>query len=238
VFPTLIAVSAIGWDTNSPFALIGRMESGRVNPQLLRKRVAREFFERDPRKVSPELLGKLLVRREGRTLLAGRIVEVEAYLGEDDPAAHAYSGRTPRNAVLFGPAGHAYVYFIYGMHFCANISCMKEGEAGCVLLRALEPVVGVKEMSESRGLLLGRDPSMVKLRQIASGPGRLCQALGITRERDNGKDLCSANSDLWVADVGHDPARVISTPRIGIRKAVDEPLRYFIAENRYVSGTK
>ena len=214
------------------------MEHHTVNPQLLRKRIAREFFERDPREVAPELLGKLLVRRQGRTLLAGRIVEIEAYLGEGDPAAHAYSGRTPRNAVLFGPAGHAYIYFIYGMHFCANISCMKEGEAGGVLLRALEPIVGVAEMAESRGLVLGEHPSVVKLRQIASGPGRLCQALGITRECDNGKDLCGAKSDLWVADDGHEPARVISTPRIGIRKAVDEPLRYFIAENRYVSGNK
>ncbi|HVP64205.1 MAG TPA: DNA-3-methyladenine glycosylase [candidate division Zixibacteria bacterium] len=214
------------------------MEHHTVNPQLLRKRIAREFFDRDPREVAPELLGKLLVRRQGRTLLAGRIVEIEAYLGEGDPAAHAYSGRTPRNAVLFGPAGHAYIYFIYGMHFCANISCMKEGEAGGVLLRALEPIVGVAEMAESRGLVLGEHPSVVKLRQIASGPGRLCQALGITRERDNGKDLCGAKSDLWVADDDHEPARVISTPRIGIRKAVDEPLRYFIAENRYVSGAK
>jgi DNA-3-methyladenine glycosylase len=214
------------------------MEARTVNPQLLRNRVAREFFERDPREVSRELLGKLLVRRQRRTLLAGRIVEVEAYLGEGDPAAHAYSGPTPRNAVLFGPAGHAYIYFIYGMHFCANISCMREGEAGCVLLRALEPVVGVKNMAEVRGVALGENPSILKLRQIASGPGRLCQALGITRERDNGKDLCGANSDLWIADDGHEPARVISTPRIGIRKAVDERLRYLIAENRYVSGAK
>ncbi|HEX8924482.1 MAG TPA: DNA-3-methyladenine glycosylase [Terriglobales bacterium] len=214
------------------------MDAHRVNPQLLRKRVARRFFERDPRQVAPELLGKLLVRREGRHLLAGRIVEVEAYLGEGDPAAHAYSGRTPRNAVLFGPAGHAYVYFIYGMHFCANISCMKEGEAGCVLLRALEPVVGLEEMAEARGITLPDSPTIVKLRQIASGPGRLCDALNITRERDNGKDLCSAKSDLWVADDSHEPARVITTPRIGIRKAVDERLRYFVAENRFVSGTK
>jgi DNA-3-methyladenine glycosylase len=214
------------------------MEPRHVNPQLLRKRLAREFFARDPREVAPELLGKLLVRRETRHLLAGRIVEIEAYLGKDDPAAHAYSGRTPRNVVLFGPAGHAYVYFIYGMHFCANISCMKEGEAGGVLLRALEPIAGVAEMARARGVALPDEPSMAKLRQIASGPGRLCQALDITRERDNGKDLCSASSDLWVADDAHEPAKIISTPRIGIRKAIDEPLRYIVAENRFVSGTR
>jgi len=214
------------------------MKTHHVNPQLLRKRLAREFFERDPREVAPELLGKLLVRRHGQHLLAGRIVEVEAYLGEGDPAAHAYSGLTPRNAVLFGPAGHAYVYFIYGMHFCANISCMQKAEAGGVLLRALEPVAGIPEMAQARGVVLPTESSAAKLRQIASGPGRLCQALGITRERDNGKDLCSTNSDLWVADDAHETAKIISTPRIGIRKAVDEPLRYILAENRFVSGPR
>ncbi len=102
----------------------------------------REFYNRDPVVVARELLGKLLIRREGRKLLAGRIVEDEAYLGANDPAAHAFSGRTPRNAVLFGPPGHAYVYFIYGNHYCLNVSCMPEGDGEGVLFRAMEPVSG------------------------------------------------------------------------------------------------
>ena len=111
----------------------------------------REFYNRDPVIVARELLGKLLIRREGRKLLAGRIVEDEAYLGATDPAAHAYSGMTPRNAVLFGPPGYAYVYFIYGNHYCLNVSCLPEGVGEGVLLRAMEPVAGVIEMAEARG---------------------------------------------------------------------------------------
>ncbi len=107
------------------------------------KPLAREFFNRDPVTVARELLGKLLIRREGRTLLAGRIVENEAYLGQEDPAAHAYNGRTARNSVLFGPPGHAYVYFIYGNHYCLNVSCMPEGCGEGVLFRAMEPVFGL-----------------------------------------------------------------------------------------------
>src|SRR5215472_1271823 len=101
------------------------------------------FYDRDPRLVGPDLLGKILVRRQEGRRLVGRIVEVEAYLGAEDPAAHAYAGPTPRNAVLFGPPGHAYVYFIYGNHYCLNVSCMPEGHGGGVLLRAMEPVLGV-----------------------------------------------------------------------------------------------
>ena len=112
----------------------------------------REFFNRDPRRVCRELLGKLLVRREGGNLLAGRVVELEAYMGVNDPAAHAAAGLTARNRVLFGPPGHAYVYFIYGNHYCLNVSCMPEGKAGCVLFRALEPVAGIVEMEQARGL--------------------------------------------------------------------------------------
>jgi DNA-3-methyladenine glycosylase len=116
----------------------------------------RSFYARDPRIVARELLGNLLIRRlepaGGRALLAGRIVEVEAYLGVLDPGAHAYRGPTPRNAVLFGPPGHAYVYFIYGNHYCTNVSCQAAGDAGCVLLRALEPVCGISAMAALRGL--------------------------------------------------------------------------------------
>jgi DNA-3-methyladenine glycosylase len=199
------------------------------------KPLPRAFYDRDPRNVSRDLLGKVLVRREGKKIRAARIVEIEAYLGEGDPAAHAASGRTTRNAVLFGPPGHAYVYFIYGNHYCLNISCLPDGVPGCVLVRALEPLVGIEEMAQERGLSLnGRSD----LRKLTSGPGRLAEAFSITRERDNGKDLTSPSSDLFVADDGYTPSRVLTTVRIGIVKAASHPLRYVIAGNESVSGPR
>ncbi len=198
----------------------------------------REFFSRDPVTVARELLGKLLVRRQGRKLLAGRIVEDEAYLGAEDPAAHAYSGRTPRNAVLFGPPGHAYVYFIYGNHYCLNVSCMPEGDGGGVLFRAMEPIAGLEAMAEARGLDFARLQRPAQLRLIASGPGRMAEALDITRERDNGKDLTTRKSDLWLADDGYRPERIVATPRVGITKAIEQPLRFVIAGSAYVSGKR
>lgn len=195
----------------------------------------RSFFNRDPRDVSPELLGKLIIRRDGRKIIAGRIVEVEAYLGLDDAAAHAAAGRTPRNEVLFGPPGHAYVYFIYGMHYCLNISCMPQGEAGCVLIRALEPVAGIAEMADARELQ-GVDLSSARaLRNLTSGPARLCEALEITRQRDNGKNLLSPRSDLQARDDGFRPANIVVGPRIGITKSAQMPLRYQIEGNSFVS---
>src|SRR5580765_7427813 len=116
------------------------------------KPLPREFFSRDPRTVSREILGKLLVRKNGRNPLVARIVEVEAYLGADDAAAHAAAGRTVRNAVLFGPPGYAYIYFIYGNHYCLNVSCEPDGRAGGVLFRALEPIAGGTEMAKARGI--------------------------------------------------------------------------------------
>jgi len=109
-----------------------------------------EFFDRDPRRVARALLGKLLIRKTPRTVLAGRIVETEAYLGDEDEAAHSFAGKTARNAVLFGPPGRAYVYFIYGNHYCFNVSCLPDGEAGGVLFRALEPISGIEQMAEAR----------------------------------------------------------------------------------------
>lgn len=190
----------------------------------------RAFYDRDPRRVGPGLLGKVLVRREGRKLLIGRIVEVEAYLGADDPAAHAAIGRTPRNAVLFGPPGYAYVYFIYGNHYCLNVSCLAEGTPGGILFRALEPVAGAETMLERRGLGRGDD-----VRKLTSGPGRLAQAFGITREGDNGKDLTDPRSDLYIADDGSPAPRILITKRIGITKAADMPLRYIVAGNKFLS---
>lgn len=201
----------------------------------LRKALPRKFFDRDPRNVSRDLLGKVLVRREGRKLLAGRVVEVEAYLGEDDPAAHAAAGRTERNAVLFGPPGYAYIYFIYGNHYCLNVSTLPDGVAGGVLFRALEPLVGIEEMARRRGISLqhARD-----LRRLTSGPGCLAEAFGITRVRDNGKDLTTMRSDLWLADDGFVPPGVVTTRRIGITKAAERPLRYLIAGDAFVSGPR
>lgn len=191
----------------------------------------RAFFNRDPRLVGPDLLGKILVRRQGRRKLTARVVEVEAYLGADDPAAHASIGKTSRNAVLFGPPGFAYVYFIYGNHYCLNVSCLPDGTPGGILFRALEPLEGIEEMFRLRGIERNAD-----LRRLTSGPGRLAAAFGITRERDNGKDLTSAKSDLYIGDDGSPPPKVMITKRIGIKKAVDMPLRYIMAGNRFVSG--
>ena len=194
----------------------------------------RGFYDRDPRSVAPDLLGKVLLRREGRKLLAGRVVEVEAYLG-DDPAAHSFAGRTARNAVLWGPPGISYVYFIYGNHFCFNVSCLADGVPGGVLFRALEPIAGMDVMASGRGGVLA---DFHDLRALTSGPGRLAEAFGITRLRDNQKDLTSSKSDLWISDDGARRPAVEITPRIGITKAAERPLRYIVPGNRFVSGKR
>ena len=189
------------------------------------------FFNRDPRKVGRALLGKVLVRKSGKTLLAGRIVETEAYL-DGDPAAHSFVGRTARNDVLFGPPGRSYVYFIYGNHYCLNVSCLPDGVPGGVLFRAVEPLAGVEEMARARGLEL---ESAGDLRRLTSGPGRLAEAFGITRSRDNGKSFTDPKSDLFIADDGYRVRKVEETVRIGITKAAEMPLRYVVAGNPFVS---
>jgi DNA-3-methyladenine glycosylase len=197
----------------------------------------RAFFEDPPEQVAPRLLGKVLVHNTPDGPLAGRIVEVEAYLGPHndppDPAAHSYRGPTPRNLVVFGPAAHAYVYAIYGRYFCANVSCEAEGQAGCVLLRALEPLAGSEQMARTRGLA----PD-VAARELTSGPSRLCQALGLTRLAHNGLDLVDNASTLQIRDDGFQVNEVLVTPRIGIKEAVDWPLRFALPGNDCVSGPK
>jgi DNA-3-methyladenine glycosylase len=180
----------------------------------------------------------VLVRECGKMRLAARIVEVEAYLGESDPASHAAPGLTPRNAVMFGPPGFAYVYFIYGVHYCLNVSCQREGLAGAVLFRAAEPLAGWEEMARARDVVVKAPRD---LRKLTSGPGRLAQAFGITRSRDNGCDLTSPASGLWIGDDGFRRARrvkVTVTTRVGIRKAAEWPLRFFLTGNSFVSARK
>jgi DNA-3-methyladenine glycosylase len=208
--------------------------------ELPGKLLARSFFEASPEHVSLALLGKVLTHKTKQRLLAGRIVEVEAYLGpHNDPpdaAAHSYRGPTPRNQVIFGPAGYAYVYSIYGRYFCANISCEIEGQAGCVLLRALEPMLGLDQMARNRGLEPG-----AAAKDLTSGPSRLCQALGLTRELHNGLDLVDKKSPLQVRDDGFLAGRVVTTARIGINPAnpaLEWPLRFALAGHPCVSGPK
>jgi DNA-3-methyladenine glycosylase len=209
----------------------GRSE--RVLPQT--------FYARDPRIVARELLGKILIRtlpgRARMRRLSGRIVEVEVYLGEGDLAAHAAAGKTGRNEVLFGPPGHAYIYFIYGVHYCLNFSCMLEGQAGSVLLRAIEPLEGIDEMAEERGISPQKLQSVSGLRQLTSGPGRLCEAFGITRERFNGQELYTFASPLKIVDDGWRPGKIGETLRIGITKSSEMPLRYVIEGNAFVSAS-
>jgi len=160
-------------------------------------------------------------------------VEVEAYLGEKDPAAHAAAGRTLRNAVLFGPPGHAYVYFIYGNHYCLNVSCELEGKAGSVLFRALEPMAGIEQMARAREVELHGPRDLPKL---TSGPGRLAEAFGITRDRDNEGDLTSQANGLWIGQDGYITHGIGVTRRIGITQAAELPLRYTLLGNSFVSG--
>jgi DNA-3-methyladenine glycosylase len=208
--------------------------SGKAAPGRL---MAREFFEAHPEHVAPRLLGKLLVSRTSVGAVIGRIVEVEAYLGPHnippDPAAHSHRGPTPRNQVLFGPAGHAYVYAIYGKYFCMNVSCEPEGQAGCILVRALEPVgdFSTAQMAKNRGL-----PIDAHIRQLASGPSRLCLALGLTRPTHNGLDLLDPASPLQLRDDGFAVTEAAVTARIGIKHAVDWPLRFAMPNNVCVSG--
>jgi DNA-3-methyladenine glycosylase len=194
----------------------------------------RAFFSRDPRRVARDLLGKVLVRR-ARPRLTARIVEVEAYLGANDPAAHSAAGKTARNAVLFGPPGYAYIYFIYGNHYCLNVSCEPDGEAGGVLFRAAEPLTGLEEMAQARSIEIHSPKDLPKL---TGGPGRLAEAFGIIRTRDNGCDLTSPASSLWIGEDGYYVRGIRVSPRIGITKAADKPLRYFLGGNPFVSGRR
>jgi len=201
------------------------------------RQLPRAFFESPPEQVSPPLLGKILAHQTSAGLISGRIVEVEAYFGPHndppDPASHSHRGPTPRNAVMFGPPGYAYVYAIYGRYFCMNVTCEPEGMAGCILIRALEPLEGADLMRLNRGL-----PPSAPPRQLTSGPSRLSMALGLTRPTHNALDLCDPASPLQIRDDGYPAPDVLITPRIGINVAIDFPLRFAIRGNPCVSGPR
>lgn len=185
----------------------------------------RDFYARDPREVAPELLNKILIGPDGRS---GRIVEVEAYCGAEDPAAHTYRGPTPRNATMFGPPGHLYVYFSYGMHWAANTVCGQEGQGWGVLLRALQPLTGLERMRVSR-------PKARLDWQLCSGPAKLAQALSITGA-NNGADLVSGDQGFKVLQDGiAPPGKPGNGVRIGISRGIEHPWRWWVPGDRNVS---
>ena len=186
--------------------------------------LTRDFFDRPSLLVAPDLLGCVLTCAG----VSVQVTETEAYMGEADPASHAYRGRTPRNDVMFGPPGHAYVYFTYGMHFCVNLVCMPAGTASAVLLRAGEVVAGESLARSRRG-------QAARFRDLARGPARLCQALGIDRSL-NGTDVCDASSPLRLAP-GPDVARgpVHRGPRVGVREGAEVPWRFWLDSSPSVS---
>ncbi|MGC9397788.1 MAG: DNA-3-methyladenine glycosylase [Anaerolineae bacterium] len=189
-----------------------------------------EFYARPTLTVARELLNKRLVRRLGDQRLSGRIVEVEAYLGTDDAASHARFGKTKRNAAMFGPPGHAYVYLIYGLHHCLNVVTETVGRAAAILVRALEPEEGTEVQQQHRG---GRP-----LKELTNGPGKLCQALSIDLSFD-GADLCAPDAALWIEDAPTLPDEaLVATPRVNVtgdERARSVPWRWYIRGTPWVS---
>jgi len=194
----------------------------------------REFYEPSAQVVAPELLGHWLLRRTRRGLCGGPIVETEAYLC-DDPACHAASGLSPRNQVMFGSPGHAYVYFIYGAHFCVNAVCRPRGIGEAVLVRAIEPAFGQEILRLFR--------SSARPRDLTNGPAKLCEAMNIDRKLD-GADLCQVSSRLFIAENARakefraERGRTAVTTRIGITKAAHLPLRFYLEDSPFVSSRR
>ncbi len=194
----------------------------------------RSFYLPSAAFVAPRLLGHWLLRNTPSGLSGGLIVETEAYLS-DDPACHAAPGLTSRNRVMFGPPGHAYVYLIYGYHYCVNAVCRPKGTGEAVLIRALQPLVGMDAMRRSRPVR--------REQQLTSGPAKLCQALGIAKALD-GADLCDCASAVWVArneraeQFAQAQGPVVTTKRVGITRAAELPLRFYLARNPFVSAPR
>jgi DNA-3-methyladenine glycosylase len=216
-------------------------------------RLPREFFDRPATEVAPDLLGCVLWHDSPAGLVAVRLVEVEAYRGPLDPASHSFRGQTARNAVMFGPPGHAYVYFTYGMHYAVNLVCLPAGQPEAVLIRAGAVVEGA-ELAQRRRYGLPdadgsasagrRKNSRQRERDLARGPGRLCQALGIDRSLD-GADACAPDGPIGISPAeAFDQAEVAGSaairvgPRVGISKAADLPWRYWLAGDGHVSAYK
>jgi DNA-3-methyladenine glycosylase len=187
-------------------------------------RLSRRFYARSTLEVAPLLIGRRFVHESSEGLTSGRIVEVEAYCGPIDPGSHAFRGQTQRNSVMFGPPGHLYVYFTYGMHYCCNVVCETEGVPGAVLLRAVEPLEGVDLMMERRGV--------ERVRDLARGPARLCQAFGIARAH-NGVDL--VQGEIWLEPSRKLKREVLTSKRIGLTPGLDQPWRFY-EEGLWVSS--
>jgi DNA-3-methyladenine glycosylase len=224
-----------------------------VHNQDATERLPREFFGRPATEVAPDLLGSVLWHASAAGLVAARLVEVEAYRGAIDPAAHSYRGRTARNAVMFGPPGHVYVYFTYGMHYCVNLVCQPAGVPEAVLIRAGAVVAGASLARHRRYGLADADGSTEagtgrngrqRDRDLARGPGRLCQALGIDRSLD-GADACAPDGPIGIsppeafgqAEVERSEAIRVG-PRVGISRAADLPWRYWLGDDGHVSAYK
>lgn len=187
------------------------------------------FYMHSTEMVAMDLLGRLIVRNTPEATMMARIVEVEAYFGEDDPASHASRGMTPRNSIMFGRAGIAYVYLNYGVHYLFNVVTGREGVAGAVLIRAVEPIYGIESMMKNR--------SAKSEIALTNGPGKLTKALGINIKH-NGVDLTTDKSDLYIATGVQEPFSIINSPRVGIATGKDLLLRFAIKGNPYVSGAK
>ncbi len=192
-----------------------------MKPRML----SRNFYAHDTVQVAKNLLNKRLVRLKGEDRMEGRIVEVEAYRGGDDPASHAFRGPTRRNAAMFGEPGHAYVYFTYGNHYCLNITTQQTGTPGAVLIRAIEPVEGVRAMRRLR-------PKVSDL-NLTSGPGRLTKALGIGKLL-NGIDM-TKRGPLFVVESGRVQFKMGSSTRVGISQGTDRLWRFYVPDNPFVS---
>jgi len=192
--------------------------------------LGRDAYNRPALDVARDLIGMVLVRRSAQGTVAGRIVETEAYVGPEDRACHGSRGKTARNAAMFGPPGHAYVYLVYGMHWCLNLVTGQEGTPAAVLLRAVEPLEGIE-------LMRARRPKARRDVQLTSGPARLSQAFAVDGGQD-GADLCSPDAALYVEDRGLSSGTIVAAPRVGVDYAgewVAKPFRFLDDESPYVS---
>lgn len=192
---------------------------------MVYKKLPKNFYEGSTEEVAKKLLGKILIRKIGNKILAGKIVETEAYLDKDDLASHSAVGMTNRNKVMFGEAGLAYVYFTYGMHYCFNVVTGEVGRGSAVLIRALEPLEGIEVMKKNR--------KKEEIYLLTNGPAKLCQAFRIDK-RLNGVDL-KKSDEIFIAYLDEEDFEIVQTKRIGINKSKDKLLRFYIKNNSFVS---